>query len=242
MQIEGWLDLMKRVYSPEGISPCLCGGGSVQPKILCFVDQTYNNPKITKDARCLIAQYNAGITTYGANSGVLEAHAVLTPDRMDKRQNGRRMKEDGEPMFTLTGQDRHGVFLCREVDASGSMILRVKNCTKKGFEEAGIGDGISLGYPDSNTRRGRVKKQCAQTLDCACQVGTVMKCGRIRRLTPRECFRLQGFPDGLYERAAAVGSETQLYRQAGNAVTSTVAFAVAMMLPESRESGSMQEK
>ena len=66
-------------------------------------------------------------------------------------------------------------------------------------------------------------------------MGTVTKCGRIRRLTPRECFRLQGFPDGLYERAAAVNSETQLYKQAGNAVTATVAYAVAMALPESRE-------
>lgn len=55
------------------------------------------------------------------------------------------------------------------------------------------------------------------------------------RLTPRECFRLQGFPDELYERAAAVNSETQLYKQAGNAVTATVAYAVAMALPESRE-------
>lgn len=66
-------------------------------------------------------------------------------------------------------------------------------------------------------------------------MGTVTRCGRIRRLTPRECFRLQGFPDGLYERAAAVNSETQLYKQAGNAVTATVAYAVAMALPESRE-------
>ena len=66
-------------------------------------------------------------------------------------------------------------------------------------------------------------------------MGTVTKCGRIRRLTPRECFRLQGFPNVLYERAAAVNSETQLYKQAGNAVTATVAYAVAMALPESRE-------
>lgn len=66
-------------------------------------------------------------------------------------------------------------------------------------------------------------------------MGTVTKCGKIRRLTPRECFRQQGFPDELYERAAAVNSETQLYKQAGNAVTATVAYAVAMALPESRE-------
>lgn len=226
-----------RVYDPEGLSTTLIGnaGGMGAKTGLYFVDQTYNHPKITEDARCLIAQYNAGITNRSTSSGVLEAHAVLTPDRMEKRQNGRRMKEDGEPMFTLTGQDRHGVFLCREMDDTGKPVLRVRNCTKKGFDEAGVGDGISLAYPESGTRRGRVKKQCAQTLDCACQVGTVMKCGRIRRLTPRECFRLQGFPDELYERVASVCSETQLYKQAGNAVTATVAYAVAMMLPESRE-------
>lgn len=45
---------------------------------------------------------------------------------------------------------------------------------------------------------------------------------RIRRLTPKECFRLQGFTDEQFDRAAAVNSETQLYKQAGNAVTVNV--------------------
>ena len=45
---------------------------------------------------------------------------------------------------------------------------------------------------------------------------------RIRRLTPRECFRLQGFTDEQFDRSAAVNSETQLYKQAGNAVTVNV--------------------
>ena len=49
------------------------------------------------------------------------------------------------------------------------------------------------------------------------------------------CFRLQGFPDVLFDKAASVNSDAQLYKQAGNAVTATVAFAVAMSLPESRE-------
>lgn len=66
-------------------------------------------------------------------------------------------------------------------------------------------------------------------------MGAVVKAGRIRRLTPRECFRLQGFPDALFDRAAKVNSDAQLYKQAGNAVTATVAYAVAMSLPESRE-------
>lgn len=98
--------------------------------------------------------------------------AVLTPDRGEKRQNGRRIKEPGEPSFTLTAQDRHGVALL-----------------------------------DENIR--------------------------IRRLTPRECWRLQGFPDEYFDKAKAAGiSDTQLYKQAGNGVTVNVARAIGERLKE----------
>ena len=138
-------------------------------------------------------------------------------------------------MFTLTAQDQHGVYLTEEVSGDAETALPVRNGTKQGYDLAYPGDGVCLSYPKSESRRGRVGKGCSQTLDTGCMMGTVTKCGKIRRLTPRECFRLQGFPDELYERAAAVNSETQLYKQAGNAVTATVAYAVAMALPESRE-------
>ena len=243
-----------RVYDPSGVSVSIGanGGGmgsktglycvgDAEPGGRIFVDQTLNHPKVTEVARCLVAQYNGGLTNYG-NSGVLEtdsavqeARAVLTPDRVEKRQNGRRMKEAGEPMFTLTAQDQHGVYLTETVSGDAETALPVRNGTKQGYDLAYPGDGVCLSYPKSESRRGRVGKGCSQTLDTGCMMGTVTKCGKIRRLTPRECFRLQGFPDELYERAAAVNSETQLYKQAGNAVTATVAYAVAMALPESRE-------
>jgi DNA (cytosine-5)-methyltransferase 1 len=226
-----------RVYDPDGVSVTLGanGGGMGAKTGLYFIDQC-SSPKVTEVARCIQARYNAGIINYPAsNSGVMEVHAVLTPERMEKRQNGRRMKEDGEPMFTLTGQDRHGVYLCKKSLQEDKVELPIRNGTKQGYDIAHSGDGICLAYPKSATRRGRVGKGCSQTLDTGCQMGAVLKCGRIRRLTPRECFRLQGFPDTLYERAAAVNSESQLYKQAGNAVTATVAYEVAMALPESRE-------
>lgn len=91
---------------------------------------------------------------------------VLTPDRAEKRQNGRRMKKPGEPMFTLTAQDKHGIY-----------------------------DGF-----------------------------------RIRKLTPRECWRLQGFPDWSFDKAAEVNSDSQLYKQAGNSVTVNVIHAIAERL------------
>jgi len=56
---------------------------------------------------------------------------------------------------------------------------------------------------------------------------------KIRKLTPRECFRLQGFPDKLFDRAQAVNSDTQLYKQAGNAVTVNVVCAIGKKIIES---------
>lgn len=55
---------------------------------------------------------------------------------------------------------------------------------------------------------------------------------RIRRLTPRECFKLQGFTDEQFDRAAAVNSETQLYKQAGNAVTVNVVEEIGRHIKE----------
>lgn len=59
---------------------------------------------------------------------------------------------------------------------------------------------------------------------------------RIRRLTPKECFRLQGFTDEQFDRAAAVNSETQLYKQAGNAVTVNVVEAIGRHIVKTNES------
>ncbi len=52
----------------------------------------------------------------------------------------------------------------------------------------------------------------------------------IRKLTPRECFRLQGWTDDYFEKAAFVSSDSQLYKQAGNGVTVTVIEAIAKKL------------
>lgn len=56
---------------------------------------------------------------------------------------------------------------------------------------------------------------------------------RIRRLTPLECFRLQGFPDNMIETARRIGlADSHLYKMAGNAVTVNVVEAVARKLAE----------
>ena len=98
--------------------------------------------------------------------------------------------------------------------------------------EAHCGDSINLAFPDSKTRRGRVGKGHAQTLDTSCNQGVPLGCGRIRKLTPRECWRLQGFSDDMFDQAAAVNSDAQLYKQAGNGVTIPVVYAVGKRIVE----------
>ena len=65
----------------------------------------------------------------------------------------------------------------------------IKNAAKKGYLEAIDGDSINLSYPNSKTRRGRVGEQVSQTLQCNDSMGVVNNDLRIRKLTPKECWR-----------------------------------------------------
>ena len=103
--------------------------------------------------------------------------------------------------------------------------ILIKNATKKGYDEAVEGDSINLSYPDSTTRRGRVGHQVSQTIQCNDMIGGVVNNNglRIRKLTPKECWRLMGFNDEDFEKAkAAPMSNTQLYKQAGNSIVVNV--------------------
>ena len=107
-----------------------------------------------------------------------------------------------------------------------SGVLYIKEATKKGWKAAYPGDTVDLGYAGSNTRRGRVGHDIAHTLETSSIQGIVERGGRIRRLMPRECFRLQGFEDEQIDKILAFTSDAQAYKQAGNSVTVTVIEAI----------------
>lgn len=97
--------------------------------------------------------------------------------------------------------------------------ILVKSATKRGYEEADIGDSIDLEMPNSATRRGRVGKQVSQTLLTSCNIGVVETDRRIRKLTPLETWRLMDFDDADFYAAKNVGiSDSQAYKQAGNSI------------------------
>lgn len=247
----------KRVYDPAGVSCTLMsvGGGFAGRTGMYFIDLCKGEPRLTEHARCIKARYDSGITNHsGDKSGVLcmsgecpdrteetaliqlkrgdpkileQEHtkcliagydksgisnrgessgifygcrAVLTPDRENKRQNGRRFKACGEPAFCLNTQDKHGVYLC--ACDSCEYALPVKRAKEADQSKTENSSALPLG------------------------------CGRIRKLTPRECWRLQGFSDDMFDRAAAVNSDAQLYKQAGNGVTIPVVYAVGKRIVE----------
>ncbi|MFZ4908229.1 DNA cytosine methyltransferase [Enterococcus thailandicus] len=108
--------------------------------------------------------------------------------------------------------------------------ILIKEATSKGYAEALPGDSVNISHPNSETRRGRVGKGIANTLLTGEEQAVVTDNYRIRKLTPRECWRLQGFPDWAFDRAKEVNSDSQLYKQAGNSVTVAVIADIAKRL------------
>ena len=114
-------------------------------------------------------------------------------------------------------------------------VLLIKEATKSGEKAAYPGDSIDLSYADRNTRRGRVGKNIAHTLNTSSSQGVLTEGGRIRRLMPRECFRLQGFDEKQIDRLLSVDSDAQAYKQAGNAVTVNVVHALGLRIKATHE-------
>lgn len=227
-----------QVFSPGGITETLDtgqgGGRGHHVALPCFIDLSYQKTELTNKARCLQARYNKGIANHKAEvSGV--AIPVLTPDRAEKRQNGRRFKDDGEPMFTLTSQDRHGVAVepIGIIDPQGrktkavvqkDMVPTLRSQTHGNEPNVCFNVGEDK---DSNSKHGIFVKLSDELTIYAVWYEKYQCYIAIRKLTPRECFRLQGWPDDYFERADFVNSDSQLYKQAGNGVTVNVIKAMA---------------
>lgn len=141
-------------------------------------------------------------------------HLIFHKEKHDKKGTGFGVKLKDENCIAST------------LRANGALCptdnhLKVNSATIKGYEEATIGDSINFSVPNSKTRRGRVGKKVAQTLDTACNQGTLVE-DRIRRLTPRECFRLMDFPNTFTWNV----SDSQAYKQAGNSIVVNVLYKI----------------
>lgn len=118
---------------------------------------------------------------------------VMTPSITNKNQNMKSQVGSSDgSMFTVDGSIQHGVMLKKVGDYGTSNYS---------FNE----NAFTLPANPMSDREQMYKQN-----------------KRIRKLTPKECWRLQGFPNKAFEAAEKVNSDTQLYKQAGNAVTVNV--------------------
>ena len=138
-----------------------------------------------------------------------------------------KQKENGNG-FGAKFHDTEGMMSALKVGGGGcDDLIKIKSGTKKGYDEATENDSINFGFASSETRRGRVGKEVAQTLNTQCNQGVIDQYN-IRRLTPRECFRLQDFPD-TFDFSCV--SDSQAYKQAGNSITVRVLEKILRHLP-----------
>lgn len=157
-------------------------------------------------------------------------------EKSSAKRLGINIKKVGviQPNFNQSGviYDTEGISPTVRCYGGGGLEpkIRVREATKKGYAEATVGDSVNLAHPNSKTRRGRVGEGIANTLVTGDSQGVVMPNFRIRKLTPRECWRLQGFPDWAFDKAQEVNSNSQLYKQAGNSVTVNVIKEIARYL------------
>lgn len=156
-----------RIYSANGCSPALncCGGGGLEPKIVCGIDKSVNDTKQIEYANCITAREDRDISNITEWTAVLEKVGNVNPS--GKGMNGNVFSEDGLAPTLTTNK--------------------------------GEGNKILTGI-------------------------------RIRKLTPKECFRLMGFSDSEYEIASKVVSNSQLYKQSGNSIVVDVLYYILVEL------------
>ena len=171
----------------------------------------------------------AGVSkTLLAKAGGMGGKTGLYAIGFDRRHG---ITRELDTAYTLTAGDYRGL----NRNHTQNAVLMIKEATKSGGKAAQPGDSIDFSYADADTRRGRVGKNIAHTLNTGGSQGVLTTGGRIRRLMPRECFRLQGFDETQIDKFLSVDSDAQAYKQAGNAVTVNVVHALGLRLKAAHE-------
>ena len=289
-----------KVHDISGISRCHSAGHNNSPKVAipinvkCININDKNGKERSQQDR--VYAIDGDMTALNSSLGGRHniAIPVLTPDRTNKRQNGQSFKENGDPMFTLTAQDRHGVAICplgvlrnvrtdygkqiRKAYESGDLKISRhkflayeirKDVCSNTLSSVEKDNYLALGIIDPQGRNNKKvsPKDICPTLRsethgnvpdvCIDVSGNSQKQSdgiyvempegfmvyaiwyekekcyiAIRKLTPKECFRLQGWTDDYFEKAAFVNSDSRLYIQAGNGVTVDATYAIGKKIAE----------
>lgn len=212
-----------RIYELTGLSPCLkkMEGGGREPSIVlpCFVDMSYGSGgEKTDKVFCLQARYDKGICKRKR-----ETTGIMVEGRMNSSQDGKIFGLEGHSQCISAGHNNQPKIICPVLT---QQIGFINYGDSPEFTKGSI-NGNCPTLRATNDRKGIIVK-----MNNVCYIDTIWseKYGcyiAIRKLTPKECFRLQGWEDIYFERAEMVNSDSQLYKQAGNGVTVNVIEAIA---------------
>lgn len=203
-----------RIYSTNGCSPTLntCGGGSHEPKI--------------------VQLGNVNPSGNGMNGNVYGVDGIGPTLTTNKGEGFKCLIDDAylgfNPIPRVYENHSHTLSASRF-----GLKVAIKQATKKGYVECEVGGVADLSYPDSKTRRGRVQeggKICPTLTATETGVCRIESDIRIRKLTPKECWRLMGFDDKSFKAAEQVNSNSQLYKQAGNSIVVDVLYYIFVEL------------
>ena len=224
-------DKMDRVYDTDGSAPTVdtMEGGGRQPKIIAKTDDHQKGG--VYDTESVSPTITA--TTYKQPTQVAEPtplqrkvcneaikHGLVEPnDAIEYTYSNARLKEIGGGYIKKQNMRDNNVMSTLKCNPQQiGVCVAIRTANKQGYDMATDGDGVDLSYPQSKTKRGRVGHGVSKTLMGADCMGTIDNY-RIRKLTPKECWRLMSFDDEDFNKAKASGvSDSQLYKQAGNSI------------------------
>lgn len=200
-----------RMYDSDGCSPTLntCSGCSNEPKIL------------------QVGKLNS------SQDGIVVSNEGIAPTHTAGHGNTPKVLETPDYSYCLDANYYKGTTIEQYVDKHRRQLIAIPQATKKGYIECEIGGVADLSYPNSKTRRGRVQDDgnicptITATETGICRLESLL---RIRRLIPKETFRLMGFSDSAYEAASKVVSNSQLYKQSGNSIVVDVLYYILIEL------------
>lgn len=205
----------------------LIGGEQKHQSVI--IDDIYKNrdARVYKDVSpTLRSRHNNELKTIVAMRG---RNPENPSDRTAGAKTEQRLEPNGDGVCNTLTTRPEGFKTAILPVVENNNSIKIKQATKQGYIECKAGGVADFSYPESKLRRGRVQGggDVSPTLTSSnlgvCKVESRY---RIRKLTPRECWRLMGFSDEDFDKAAAVNSNTQLYKQAGNSIVKNVLMAI----------------
>ena len=246
-----------RIYSAEGISPTLntCSGGQREPKIVCGIDKSNNHPSVIDNANCITSREDRGISNRkGEGTAVLECpetsycidanyYKGTSPEEYVKKH--RRQLVFEEKTIKIPQATKQGYIECEvggvadlsypnsktrrgRVQENGTISPTI-TATETGVCRIEKADGCYTNQSPSFTRA--PLEGLSRTLKADSHPAGVYDGIRIRKLTPKETWRLMGFSDQDFNAAKNAGiSNSQLYKQAGNSIVVDVLYYIYVEL------------